>query len=906
MGLAFDLNADDIGGTIDWPQMFQASVDGFAFSDFSGAGATYPIAERWTDIQVPADEFDIVIRNTYVANGNLIIVGSYKGVFTKNPHSIPGFDPASGQPAWDGFVAITRSFKWTGGLDSSYQQFIDLDGAKPFTTLFTGRSSMQILPMRMPYEWKPGGTWTQIAADSSVGLYGVDLMKQNIQLDSADIDLLKGSGLTDVAIVCGFGRVDASTEGLPIGQDYVAAAYHIPVQWSDYVYNAQELSVSGSKARINLGGRFGLDGQQYAGLTWGAGTTNHTDNTPITARFQEINLEDWLSDNTVLTPTDLSQPPPAASLKSRNYYPRRFLSVNTALIIDQWQEYYGPYVLAGDSAADDGAGNLSYYSPMATGVFTVYDSDRVQVQAIVATARVDANIELDGSVAAYNLRGAWFSHVCLTTDFNLGGFNNIQPPTFLLCENTDHGGATRQSSIYAMGGIDDPSSSSSTWFDQCPYLGVGVTPSPGAASVFAYAVPGGAWETATGLTLPDRWVATAAQSATFTRSEEDFSKTAIETWSNFFGIFGSSGSPIPNPVDENNVLVGVLGNYIRVGFNGSFQFLQGEEASNVAICLMGYTGTTGSRNSKIIVFDTGTVSAQVTNPTGAGPYNLDFTGYFIDVGSTMESAIIDSDADAIPVSAGWDNDRDQWLFGFNRPNVGKMALVSARSDFKEYIDQSANIQIPAFEFQPILSPPGYSFGNSIIFRNRLQTNELDGIGLGGDETDIAGPGFAISPLVYGDFGLQQSTNFIVVKGTTGRVARVWVDYVLYDGVDALISTKLSSLGLRVTPENVEWFKGKILRSAGVDELDVKTEEIEEWMEAQRKEYTDMMRTKERGGRLRKRRSQVSAYRDGIEGALGEANKSSVDSRALDPEDLDSLLGDVGMPDDGYNSDRKRS
>ena len=904
MGLAFDLNADDIGGTIDWPQMFQASADGSAFSDFSGVETTYPIAERWTDIQVPPDEFDIIIRNTYIANGNLIIVGSYRGVFTKNPHSIPGFDPVSGQPAWDGFVAITRSFKWTGGLDSSYQQFIDLDGAKPFTTLFTGRSSMQILPMRMPYEWKPGGTWTQIAADSSVGLYGIDLMKQNIGSTDADSDLLQMSGLTDLAIVCGFGRVDASTEGLPIGQDYVAAAYHIPVQWSDYVYNVQELSITGSKERINLGGRFGVEPIGYAGLTWGAGTANHTDNTPLEARFQEINLEDWLSDNTVLNPTDLSQTPPAASLKSRNYYPRRFLSVNTALIIDQWSEYYGPYVLAGDSAADDGAGNLSYYSPMATGVFTIYDTFRVEIGSFVATARVDANIELDGSVAAYNLRGAWFSHVCLTTDFNIGSFNNIQPPTFLLCENTDHGGATRQTSIYVMGGIDDATSASSTWFDQCPFPGPGVTPSTGAASVFPYAVPGGAWETATGLTLPDRWVATAAQSATFTRGEEDFSKTAIQTWSNFFGIFGSSGSPIPNPVDENNVLVGVLGNYIRVGFNGSFQFLQGEEASNVAICLMGYTGTTGSRNSKIIVFDTGTVSAQVTNPLGAGPYNLDFTGYFIDVGSTMESAIIDSDADAIPVSAGWDNDRDQWLFGFNRPNVGNMALVSARSDFEEYIDQSANIQIPAYEFQPILSPPGYSFGNSIIFRNRLQTNELDGIGLGGDETDIAGPGFAISPISHGVF--QKSTNFIVVKGTTGRVARVWVDYVLYDGVDALISTKLSSLGLRVTPENVEWFKGKILRSAGVDELDVKTEEIEEWMEAQRKEYTDMMRTKERGGRLRKRRSQVSAYRDGIEGALGEANKSSVDSRALDIEDLDSLLGDIGMPNDGYDSDRKRS
>ena len=96
------------------------------------------------------------------------------------------------------------------------------------------------------------------------------------------------------------------------------------------------------------------------------------------------------------------------------------------------------------------------------------------------------------------------------------------------------------------------------------------------------------------------------------------------------------------------------------------------------------------------------------------------------------------------------------------------------------------------------------------------------------------------------------------------------------------------------------------RSAGVDELDVKTEEIEQWMEAQRKEYTDMLRTKERGGRLRKRKRQVSAYREGAEGALAEANKSSVDTRALDPEEMDDLLKDIGMPDDGYSSDRERS
>jgi hypothetical protein len=120
-----------------------------------------------------------------------------------------------------------------------------------------------------------------------------------------------------------------------------------------------------------------------------------------------------------------------------------------------------------------------------------------------------------------------------------------------------------------------------------------------------------------------------------------------------------------------------------------------------------------------------------------------------------------------------------------------------------------------------------------------------------------------------------------------------------------VAEKVSELGLQVTPENVEWFKARILRSADVDELDVKTEEIEKWMEAQRKEYTDMMRSKERSGRLRKRKRQISAYTEGVEGALGEANKSSVDTRALDPEDLEDLLRDVGMPDD-EPGDRERS
>ena len=889
MGLAFNLNADDIGGTLNWGEAFSESQSGIAFRDFFG-GDEYPIAERWDGIVIDPDGFDIIIRNTYIVNGNLVVIGSYRGAFTDNPHSITGFEYA-----WDGFIAVTRSFKWTGGLDSNYDAFIQDGGYLPFFPTLGGLGAIQILPMRMPYEWKPGGTAAQIAADSSVGLYGIDFLKDST--DDAEI-FVEGGNLLDVAVVCGFGRIDGSSESALSDQDYIAAAYQIPIQWEDYVYNVE--AVRGSPTPIGLGGRFPLDGQQCVGYTWRASVANHTDNTPREGRFTAVDLDEWLSDNTVLNPSNFPGSAPAATLEARGYYPRRFLSVATALTIDAWPPApFGPFVLAGDSALDDGLGAVDYYSPLTVGVWGTYPTSPFGSvpQQILMTGRTDENVQLEDTGTAYDLQGSWFSHVVIPNDAVDPGLNGITVPTILLCENTDFGGSSRQASIYVLGGIDHPNSADTTWFSQCPYS-FGTPPTAGATSVFAYAVPGGAWETATGLTLPDRWTATAAQSATFTTDQEDFSKSAMTTWSVAVGV----DPPVSNPVDENGVLIGIVGNYIRVGTGNTVNINQGSQATNVAICLLGYTGVLGSRNPSVLVFDAGTVSATVSNPTGAGPYDIDSTGYFTQVGSALESALLQSDSDAIPISAGWDNDRDQWLFGFARPTVGKMALISARSDFKEFIDQSSNIIIPFSSTEP-LAPAGYSLGDSIIFRNRLQTNELDGVGIGGDETDVSGPGVALSPIVDSE-GIPRS-NFVVVKGTTGRVARVWVDYVLYDGVDALVATKVAELGLQVTPENVEWFKSKILRSAGVDELDVKTEEIESWMEAQRKEYTDMMRTKERGGRLRKRRSQVSAYLDGVEGTLAEANKSSVDSRALDPEDLDQLLRDVGIPDDEPR-ERKRS
>ena len=113
-------------------------------------------------------------------------------------------------------------------------------------------------------------------------------------------------------------------------------------------------------------------------------------------------------------------------------------------------------------------------------------------------------------------------------------------------------------------------------------------------------------------------------------------------------------------------------------------------------------------------------------------------------------------------------------------------------------------------------------------------------------------------------GDYKSFPIFTIFGTTGRKARVWVDYLLFDGADSLIAVELQKLGLRVTVENVEWYKAKILRKS---ELGLTVEEIEEWVRMQQEEYRATLKLKEQQGRMRRRRRQVAAWREGLEDTL---------------------------------------
>jgi hypothetical protein len=64
---------------------------------------------------------------------------------------------------------------------------------------------------------------------------------------------------------------------------------------------------------------------------------------------------------------------------------------------------------------------------------------------------------------------------------------------------------------------------------------------------------------------------------------------------------------------------------------------------------------------------------------------------------------------------------------------------------------------------------------------------------------------------------------------------------LYDGLDSLIAVEVSNLGLRVTHENVLWYKNNIIGADGDEEVTL--EEIERWMDLQRQQYQDLLKNK---------------------------------------------------------------
>lgn len=251
---------------------------------------------------------------------------------------------------------------------------------------------------------------------------------------------------------------------------------------------------------------------------------------------------------------------------------------------------------------------------------------------------------------------------------------------------------------------------------------------------------------------------------------------------------------------------------------------------------------------------------------------IDTTVAVNEVGELFNTTIITGRTDSrYAMSGDYDIDRAQWLFIFgDTPANAGMSVVSSVADFTELLDQTSN-----FPFIDTSLATGLGGG---LFTARQGSPSFDGmVWQGVYDTATYLTANNIKSKVATPPTLSQEYR---ITGTTGRSVKVWLNYLLYDGLEAIIAVEVMNLGLRVTPENVEWYKRKII---GQEKSEISLEEIEEWMAMQRQQYQDLLKVRDRGYRMRKRKRSVS---DDLEG----------DFYALDEQSIDEILPELkGLP-----------
>jgi len=396
-----------------------------------------------------------------------------------------------------------------------------------------------------------------------------------------------------------------------------------------------------------------------------------------------------------------------------------------------------------------------------------------------------------------------------------------------------------------------------------------------------------------------KWYSTVAQSRTFSEEEESRSKI-LNYFYTAIGGYGGTEEPIFITNANNGERVGVFGNYQRLGLDDdpTGEVASKQQQGNPS--RQGFGGLSQTQDAAsgkdrpiVFMFDSGRGWTRnplypPTNPNYSITYN--YSNTILNVGARFnDKFIIGKDSTTRKaIWGGWDNDRDQWLYLFSDTTTG-IGVISATSTFTDspqadgFLDQTDNFarlssSVEAFKtaiFQPFIMTNELD-GLVIMGAGNLRNTSEDIFGYTGDGSDNSYWVYAYSPSAstqtvpntpggaYGTSPLSSTTIekeksellTFVIKGTTGRQAEVWVDYILFDGADALIATKLRERGMKVTIEAVEWFKRKIINSG---DLNIKQEEIEEWMRQQQDEFSMMMRDAERQGRVRKKKSQVSAF-----------------------------------------------
>jgi hypothetical protein len=347
---------------------------------------------------------------------------------------------------------------------------------------------------------------------------------------------------------------------------------------------------------------------------------------------------------------------------------------------------------------------------------------------------------------------------------------------------------------------------------------------------------------------PTKWNCRGIQHSTFTIAEENI------------GFGGSTTTPFKLWDKDHEEYVGWVGNWQRLPPTANNSGTPSRRGFGI---FGSYSGATGA-GAAAWIYDSTATSGTAT-ATG-----FDCTSILSSIGTEIEADVLaGTAADYSIISCQWDNDRDQWLM-IGSDTTNGVSILSADSIWSTFIDQTSNfLGYPAASTSALYSPISMS-------------NSLDGIVIFGDTStstaaSINGTrsttptGFVnrnlnntLGNYIF-NFNLGSTLPAVRIDGSTGRSAKVWVDYVLFDGTDSVIAEQLRDWGIAVSVENVEWFKARLLNKGDVK---ASAEEIETWVESQAQEYRDMLRYKERQGRLRRRKKQVSGYMEEIEENFG--------------------------------------
>jgi len=847
MGLAYNLAIENMVNVQDLGNALILSPNAASMFDIGGVGR-FRSADGLCQQIYPTGEY--IIRDGIFANGLFIYVGSYKAYIRDL------FGAGSHGYAWDGFVMVMRGYSVNQPTGFNILESSGIPVPQNFG----------FLPMRMPIEVNPGADATAIADDTSVGLHGIDIYKSEDDVAVVQTD-------PNIRIVtCGFQRIDATVEGVPTDSDYVGNLYLADLL--TYDSNAATTPTGSQYASYT----FNVD--NWMQVTWKANVAGHADNTDLTGRFGNLrDLDQAIAGDALMTgfPYDFadmwqqgqladgSNPgggvtdPQDKRAISFNYFPRRFLDITCSSDAPFGGEHVGSvFFIVGDMAMDtNDDGSIDDTGPLLMGGAFPYPNawDAMIASSspydylppfLIAHPAVTTSLAVntdtswwrEGAVPTYTFSGAVAALVSLPFEVVRGSL------TFIGVNDVTHAG-TDYGEIYTT--------------QDSPIAPVCV--------MIPYATFDGAFTAETGIDLPNKWYNKAVQQRTFSIPEEDLSKYG--TLDTTTGVFSPTADSVYD--DDAKEYVGYVSNYQRYG-------LTTDPAQTGA----GVTQGTISRNGYgFLGLETGVGPVAIMFDSGAGTMDdtvapAELTGIILAEGANLNANHIISPTSTTRkiVNAGWDNDRDQWIFISS--DTGGVGVISVAADFTTasnnlgFLDQTSNFADFSALPLPITADAGLYIPYSM-------SDALDGIICFGVWDDDANARFGIKPILgassaatdtcggdtvtYADYLQATTSYFYRITGTTGRTAKVWVDYINFDGADALIASKLRERGIKVSIESVEWFKRKIIQSG---DLNIKQEEIEEWVQAQQDQFKQMMKDAERQGRVRRRKSQISGFEHDME------------------------------------------